>query len=143
MLTALVNSFPPRGPAALTFFPERRAISPAGTKSASSVGGFRARPGLLRGALELERAGGDGEFHSQFPRQSQHFEDEVVALDQFPVPVGDPEDFDFEDYAVSRNGRCVAAAPLPVYEIGSIRTGQFRRRADGSYEQTWRGESVR
>lgn len=52
-------------------------------------------------------------------------------------------DFDFEDYAVGRNGRCVAAAPLPVYEIGSIRTGQFRRRGDGSYEQTWRGESVR
>lgn len=52
-------------------------------------------------------------------------------------------DFDFEDYAVGRNGRCVAAAPLPLYEIGSVRTGQFRRRGDGSYEQTWRGESIR
>ena len=52
-------------------------------------------------------------------------------------------DFDFEDYAVRRNGRCVAAAPLPAYEIGSLRTGQFRRRGDGSYEETWRGESAR
>ena len=52
-------------------------------------------------------------------------------------------DFDFADYAVRGEGRCLAAAPLPVYEIGSIRTGQFRRRGDGSYEQTWRGESVR
>ena len=58
-------------------------------------------------------------------------------------------DFDFADYAVRgdgavvRDGRCLAAVPLPVYEIGSVRTGQFRRRGDGSYEETWRGESVR
>ena len=52
-------------------------------------------------------------------------------------------DFDFEDYAVRRDGRCVAAAPLPEYEIGSLRTGQFRRGGDGSFEETWRGESVR
>ena len=52
-------------------------------------------------------------------------------------------DFDFADYEVRRDDRCVAAVLLPEYEIASLRTGQFRRREDGSYEQTWRGEIVR
>ena len=52
-------------------------------------------------------------------------------------------DFDFADHEVRRDGRCVAAVLLPEYEIASLRTGQFRRREDGSYEQTWRGEIVR
>lgn len=51
-------------------------------------------------------------------------------------------DFDFADHEVRRDGRCVAAVLLPDYEIASLRTGQFRRREDGSYEQTWRGEIV-
>ena len=38
------------------------------------------------------------------------------------------------------DGRCVSIAQLPDYDIARISTGQDTRRADGSYENLWRGE---
>lgn len=49
-------------------------------------------------------------------------------------------DFDFADRVLETGERCVAAVYLPDYPIRSVVTGQFVRRADGSYENLWRGE---
>ena len=38
------------------------------------------------------------------------------------------------------NGRCVAIAQIPDYDIARISTGQYIKRADGSTEHTWEGE---
>lgn len=49
-------------------------------------------------------------------------------------------DFDYAIYGRRPEGRCLVAVRLPEYEIRSVATGQFRRRADGSYEDLWRGD---
>lgn len=51
-------------------------------------------------------------------------------------------DFDYADHALRADGRCLAGVRLPEYEVRSVVTGQFRRRADGAYENLWRGEFV-
>ena len=38
------------------------------------------------------------------------------------------------------DGRCVAVAPLPDYDIARIYTGQYIQRADGSTEHLWEGD---
>ena len=37
-------------------------------------------------------------------------------------------------------GRCVAVAPLPNYDVARIYTGQYIQRADGSTEHLWEGD---
>ena len=38
------------------------------------------------------------------------------------------------------DGRCVAVAPLPDYDIARIYTGQYIQGADGSFEHLWEGD---
>ena len=50
-------------------------------------------------------------------------------------------DFDFRKNSIRQSGdRCIAIAQLPDYDIARISTGQYIKRADGSYEHTWEGE---
>lgn len=62
------------------------------------------------------------------------------------LPSGPPggrfenRDFDYADHALHSDARCLAAVRLPEYEVGAVVTGQFRRSADGTYENLWRGE---
>ena len=49
-------------------------------------------------------------------------------------------DFRFEERAIRRDERCIAAMPLPNYDIARIHTGQFIQRTDGSFENLWEGE---
>ena len=49
-------------------------------------------------------------------------------------------DFDFADHALRSEGQCLVAVRLPEYEVRSVVTGQFRRRADETYERLWTGE---
>ncbi len=49
-------------------------------------------------------------------------------------------DFHFEEHAVWRGERCVAVASLPDYDIARIKTGQFIRLPDGSFQHLWEGE---
>ena len=39
-----------------------------------------------------------------------------------------------------QDGRCIAIAPLPEYDIARIYTGQFIQRADGSFQHLWESE---
>ena len=50
-------------------------------------------------------------------------------------------DFYFKQHAFRYDDRCVAIAPLPDYGIARIHTGQFTQRTDGSFENTWEGET--
>ena len=45
-------------------------------------------------------------------------------------------DFEFDDWGIIRDGKCLAAAPLPAYPIARIRTGQYA----AAGEQLWRAE---
>ena len=47
-------------------------------------------------------------------------------------------DFSFAEYSHECGGTCVAVRKLPEYDIASIRTGQYRRVADG-FDQVWKG----
>ena len=49
-------------------------------------------------------------------------------------------DFHFGEHAFHLGKRCIAATPLPEYDIASIYTGQYIQRADGSTEHLWEGE---
>ena len=50
-------------------------------------------------------------------------------------------DFAFQKNGIRQDdGRCVAVVPLPDYDIDRIYTGQYARRADGSFEHPWEGE---
>ena len=50
-------------------------------------------------------------------------------------------DFSFQKNGVRQgDDRCVAIAQLPDYDIARISTGQYIKRADGSYEHPWEGE---
>lgn len=70
----------------------------------------------------------------------------LFPVDESRGPSGPPgrrfenRDFDYADHALRADGRCLAAVRLPEYEVRSVVTGQFRRRADGAYENLWRGE---
>ena len=70
----------------------------------------------------------------------------LYPVDESRGPAGPPgrryenRDFDYADHAPRSEGRCLAAVRLPEYEVRSVVTGQFRRRADGTYENLWRGE---
>ena len=46
--------------------------------------------------------------------------------------------FIFSDYGFMQDGRCYAKRLLPDYDIAEIRTGQFIRHEDGTYESIWR-----
>ncbi len=51
-------------------------------------------------------------------------------LPDWRKPYGfDNRDFDFHEYGVRFDGKCMAVVPLPEYEISSIRTGQFTRKS--------------
>ena len=51
-------------------------------------------------------------------------------------------DFRFQKNGVRQSdGRCIATAQLPDYDIARIYTGQYIKRADGSFEHTWEGEA--
>ena len=51
-------------------------------------------------------------------------------------------DFHFEDRIIRRGDRCIAiTAPLPVYDIARIYTGQFIQLPDGSFQHLWEGEA--
>ena len=48
--------------------------------------------------------------------------------------------FDFKENGIRlSDGRCVAIAQLPDYDITRISTGQYIKHADGSYENLWKG----
>ena len=49
--------------------------------------------------------------------------------------------FRFDDYRIPQRERCVAAHDLPDYALAGIRTGQYRKRDDGSYENFWEAEA--
>ena len=50
-------------------------------------------------------------------------------------------DFRFQENGIRQSdGRCIALAQLPDYDIARISTGQYIRRADGSTEHPWEGE---
>ena len=49
-------------------------------------------------------------------------------------------DFHFEEQAVWLGKRCIAVASIPEYDITRIYTGQYIKRADGSFEHLWEGE---
>ena len=49
-------------------------------------------------------------------------------------------DFNFERWDIQLDERCIAIRPLPDYDIARIYTGQFIRRADGSYQHIWESE---
>ena len=48
-------------------------------------------------------------------------------------------DFRFRWHGEIVDGDCVATVPLPDYDIGAIRTGQYVR-VDGGYQHLWEGE---
>ena len=51
-------------------------------------------------------------------------------------------DFGFRKNGIWQDGdRCIAIALLPDYDIARISTGQYIRRADGSFEHPWEGEA--
>ena len=51
-------------------------------------------------------------------------------------------DFSFQKNGIRQSGaRCIAIALLPDWDIARISTGQYIRRADGSYEHPWEGEA--
>lgn len=50
-------------------------------------------------------------------------------------------DFSFQKNGIRQGGgRCIAIALLPDYDIDRISTGQYIKRADGSFEHPWEGE---
>ena len=50
-------------------------------------------------------------------------------------------DFGFQGNGIRQaDGRCIAIAQLPDYDIARISTGQYTRGADGSTEHLWNGE---
>ena len=50
-------------------------------------------------------------------------------------------DFRFHENGIRQSGdRCIAIALIPDYEIARISTGQYIKRADGSFEHPWKGE---
>ncbi len=51
----------------------------------------------------------------------------------------DKLDFDFNERGMMFGGRCMATVPLPDYDIGAIRTGQYVQ-VDGGYQHLWEGE---
>ena len=51
----------------------------------------------------------------------------------------DNHDFNFEMHAWRRVEVCVAAVPLPEYDIATIRTGQYVQ-ANGGFDNLWEGE---
>ncbi len=85
--------------------------------------------------------------------KEQCFEADTAAtffLHIDPIDVEDlPDDrkqygFDNLDFGFGRHGEivdgdCVATVPLPDYDIGAIRTGQYVR-VDGGYQHLWEGE---
>ena len=85
--------------------------------------------------------------------KEQCVEDDTEAsffLHITPIDVEDlPDDreqygFDNLDFGFGRHGEivdgdCVATVPLPDYDIGAIRTGQYVR-VDGGYQHLWEGE---
>ena len=49
--------------------------------------------------------------------------------------------FGFQENGIRQSdGRCIAVAQLPDYDLARISTGQYIKRADGSYENLWMGE---
>ena len=51
-------------------------------------------------------------------------------------------DFGFHENGIRQGGgRCIAMTQLPDYDIARISTGQYIRRADGSFEHPWEGEA--
>ena len=51
-------------------------------------------------------------------------------------------DFRFQKNGIWQDGdRCIAIALLPDYDIARISTGQYIKRADGSFEHPWEGEA--
>ena len=82
---------------------------------------------------------------------SENDTDAPFFLAAFPVnendlPVGFRQhgfqnlDFGFRKNGIRQGGgRCIAIAQLPDYDIARISTGQYIRRADGSFEHLWEG----
>ncbi len=83
---------------------------------------------------------------------SENDTDAPFFLAAFPVDENDlpveyrQRGFQNLDFAFPKNGirqadgRCVALAQLPDYDIARISTGQHIRRSDGSFEHPWEGE---
>ena len=74
----------------------------------------------------------------------------MFFLHLIPVDVDDLPDhrkqygfdsFGFDGHWIPQRERCVAAHDLPDYAIAGIRTGQYRVRDDGSYENFWEAEA--
>ena len=84
---------------------------------------------------------------------SENDTDAPFFLAAFPVneidlPAGSRQhgfqnlDFGFQGNGIRQGGdRCIAVAQLPDYDIARISTGQYIKRADGSYEHPWEGEA--
>ena len=71
----------------------------------------------------------------------------LYPVDENDLPAGSRQygfqnlDFGFRGNGIRQDdGRCVAVVPLPDYDIDRIYTGQYARRADGSFEHPWEGE---
>ena len=72
----------------------------------------------------------------------------LFPVDESDLPVGFRQrgfqnlDFDFQKNGIRQgDDRCIAIALLPDYDIARISTGQYIRRADGSFEHPWEGEA--
>ena len=71
----------------------------------------------------------------------------IYPIDEVDMPVEARQygfvnlDFPFHYKGIMQgDGRCIAIAQLPDYDIARILTGQDTRRADGSWENQWKGE---
>ena len=71
----------------------------------------------------------------------------AFPVDESDLPVGSRQrgfqnlDFGFRKNGIRQSGdRCIAIALLPDWDIARISTGQYIRRADGSFEHIWEGE---
>ena len=71
----------------------------------------------------------------------------IYPVDEIDLPVAARQygsinlDFPFHYKGIRQSdGRCVAITQIPDYDIALIYTGQNTRRADGSYENQWKGE---
>ena len=76
----------------------------------------------------------------------------IYPIDEIDLPIGFRQrgfqnlDFPFHYKGIRYKGirqggdRCIAIAQLPDYDIARILTGQDTRRADGSWENQWKGE---
>ncbi len=105
---------------------------------------------LIRSDFDVYLSGGNLLYVNDDCRKS--YTESTFFLAAYPVDESDlpaesrqygfeNHDFRFHDFGFRRSAeRCIAITPLPDYDIARISTGQYIKRADGSYENLWKGE---